>query len=236
MKIEKKKVVKSSKLSYFAKSAVATALGFAASIGTTACDDSISATGGDKKTQEPEPTCGEVACGEQFSSSSYTDIKSSQERLSSSSLEALSSAATKLSSNSLEPPISSGVPHVSTPTSSESASSSSVAPVSSSLEEPIMLSGDIAPFEDSSSSVEAASSSSEAESSSSHPSNEKITVEPEILIIEPNPEDTTKEKHYLEIRCDKSDSTSYNARLCEDSHGFTILSMVTTFEQDDVQA
>ena len=229
MKIEKKKVVKSSKLSYFAKSAVATALGFAASIGTTACDDSISATGGDKKTQEPEPTCGEVACGEQFSNSSYTDIKSSQERLSSSSLEALSSAATKLSSNSLEPPISSGVPHVSTPTSSESASSSSVAPVSSSLEEPIMLSGDIAPFED------PESSSSETESSSSHPSNEKITVEPEILIIEPNPEDTIKEKLYLEIRCDKSDSTSYNARLCEDSHGFTILSMVTTFEQDDVQ-
>ena len=92
MKIEKKKVVKSSKLSKFTKSAVAAALGIAASFGTTACDDSMSATGDDNKKQEPEPTCGETACGEQFSSSSYTDISSSGEHLSSEAIEALSSA------------------------------------------------------------------------------------------------------------------------------------------------
>ena len=135
MKIEKKKVVNSSKLNNFTKSAIATALGIAASIGTTACDDSVSATGSDKKTQETEPTCGEVACGEQFSSSSYIDISSSGERLSSEAVEALSSA--KLlssssmepiqeagvippyedfpSSSSFEPPISSGAPLISSP-------------------------------------------------------------------------------------------------------------------------
>ena len=94
MKIEKKKVVKNSKLSRFTKSAVAAALGIAASIGTTACDDSVSATGGDHPKQPPEtePTCGQAACGEQYSSSSYTDISSSGEHLSSEALEALSSA------------------------------------------------------------------------------------------------------------------------------------------------
>ena len=58
MKIEKKKVVKSSKLSKFTKSAVAAALGIAASFGTTACDDSMSATSGDHPKQpETTPTC-----------------------------------------------------------------------------------------------------------------------------------------------------------------------------------
>ena len=109
MKIEKKKVVKSSKLSNFAKSAVAAALGIAASIGTTACDDSISAIGGDKK-QEPEPTCGEVECGSEFSSSSYTDISSSGEHLSS----------------SYEPPLQAGIlPPYEDSSSSETPSSSS---------------------------------------------------------------------------------------------------------------
>ena len=92
MKIEKKKVVKSSKLSNHTKSAVAAALGIAASFGTTACDDSISAIGGDDKKQGPEPTCGEVVCGNQLSSSSYTDISSSGEHLSSEAIEALSSS------------------------------------------------------------------------------------------------------------------------------------------------
>ena len=112
MKIEKKKVVKSSKLSHFTKTTVAAALGIAASFGTTACDDSMSATSGDHPKQpETNPTCGQAACGEQYSSSSYTDISSSGEHLSSEAIEALSSAMQPLSSSSMVyPPPESGSP------------------------------------------------------------------------------------------------------------------------------
>ncbi|SIO08163.1 hypothetical protein [Fibrobacter sp. UWB11] len=212
MKIEKKKVVKSSKLSNFAKSAVATALGIAASFGTTACDDSISATGSANKTQEPEPTCGEVACGDQFSSSSYTDIPSSGERLSSEAIEALSSAK-QPSSSSIDTPISSGVPHISSPSSSERLSSSSVEKPSSSSYEPIIEAGVLPPYEESSSS-ETPSSSSEEKSSSS----EADIPDPRIIPV--------------------IDTLSPRIHLCEDPNnpGCLIESMVTTFEQDDVQA
>ena len=133
MKIEKKKVVKNSKLSRFTKSAVAAALGIAASFGTTACDDSMSATGDDYKKQEPEPTCGETACGEQFSSSSYTDISSSGEHLSSEAIEALSSSSVQTPSSSSVAPIQSSSSEKSVSSSSESSSSTFVEkPLSSS--------------------------------------------------------------------------------------------------------
>ncbi|MBQ7078845.1 MAG: hypothetical protein IJM92_04100 [Fibrobacter sp.] len=222
MKIEKKKVVKSSKLSNHTKSAVAAALGIAASFGTTACDDSISAIGGDDKKQGPEPTCGEVVCGNQLSSSSYTDISSSGEHLSSEAIEALSSSVQTPSSSSYEPIIEAGI----LPPYEES--SSSVAPLSSSEEEPIMLSGDIAPYEDpTSSSVEAASSSSKVQSSSS-----RLEVQ-----IEPVNPDTINKKRIIEpIFCEENDPSCYNIRLCKDPEGCMIYSMVTTFEQDDIQA
>ena len=208
MKIEKKKVFKSSKLSRFTKSAVAAALGIAASFGTTACDDSVSATGSANKTQEPEPTCGEVACGEQFSSSSYTDISSSGERLSSEALEALSSAKQPLSSSSTAfPPPESGSPMV---MSSESHSSSSVEKPSSSSYEPPPEAGILPPYEESSSSE----STPDAQSSSSS--------DIDVKIIDPAPIDT-----------------NYNPRihLCPDGTGSCLIySMVTTFEQDDIQA
>lgn len=201
MKIEKKKVVKSSKLSNFAKSAVAAALGIAASIGTTACDDSISAIGGDKK-QEPEPTCGEVECGSEFSSSSYTDISSSGEHLSSEAIEALSSAKQPKSSSSI---ISAGIPHT--------YSSSSVKQPSSSSYEPPLQAGILPPYEDSSSS-ETPSSSSEARSSSSKTEVPDPRITPVI------------------------DTLSPRIHLCEDPNDPRCLieSMVTTFEQDDIQA
>lgn len=201
MKIEKKKVVKSSKLSHLAKSAVAAALGIAASIGTTACDDSISAIGGDKK-QEPEPTCGEVECGSEFSSSSYTDISSSGEHLSSEAIEALSSAKQPKSSSSI---ISAGIPHT--------YSSSSVKQPSSSSYEPPLQAGILPPYEDSSSS-ETPSSSSEARSSSS----EADIPDPRIIPV--------------------IDTLSPRIHLCEDPNDPRCLieSMVTTFEQDDIQA
>ena len=207
MKIEKKKVVKNSKLSRFTKSAVAAALGIAASFGTTACDDSVSATGSANKTQEPEPTCGEVACGEQLSSSSYTDISSSGEHLSSEAIEALSSARQPLSSSSMVfPPPESGSPMADSESSMESLSSSSY--------EPPPEAGILPPYEDSSSS-ETPSSSSEEKSSSSE-------ADIDIKIIDPAPIDT-----------------NYNPRihLCPDGTGSCLIySMVTTFEQDDIQA
>ena len=201
MKIEKKKVVKSSKLSNFAKSAVAAALGIAASIGSTACDDSISAIGGDKK-QEPEPTCGEVECGSEFSSSSYTDISSSGEHLSSEAIEALSSAKLPKSRSSI---ISAGIPHT--------YSSSSVKQPSSSSYEPPLQAGILPPYEDSSSS-ETPSSSSEEKSSSS----EADIPDPRIIPV--------------------IDTLSPRIHLCEDPNDPRCLieSMVTTFEQDDIQA
>ncbi len=201
MKIEKKKVVKRSKLSHLAKSAVAAALGIAASIGSTACDDSISAIGGDKK-QEPEPTCGEVECGSEFSSSSYTDISSSGEHLSSEAIEALSSAKQPKSSSSI---ISAGIPHT--------YSSSSVKQPSSSSYEPPLQAGILPPYEDSSSS-ETPSSSSEEKSSSS----EADIPDPRIIPV--------------------IDTLSPRIHLCEDPNDPRCLieSMVTTFEQDDIQA
>lgn len=212
MKIEKKKVVKNSKLSRFTKSAVAAALGIAASFGTIACDDSVSATGGDHPKQPPEtePTCGQAACGEQYSSSSYTDISSSGERLSSEALEALSSAKQPLSSSSMVfPPPESGSPMM---MSSESHSSSSVEKPSSSSYEPPPEAGILPPYEDSSSS-ETPSSSSEEKSSSS----EADIPDPRIIPV--------------------IDTLSPRIHLCEDPNnpGCLIESMVTTFEQSDIQ-
>ena len=127
MKIEKKKVVKSSKLSHFTKTTVAAALGIAASFGTTACDDSMSATSGDHPKQpETNPTCGQAACGEQYSSSSYTDISSSGEHLSSEAIEALSSSSVQSPSSSSVAPIQSSSSEEIVSSSSESSSSTFV--------------------------------------------------------------------------------------------------------------
>ena len=236
MKIEKKKVVKNSKLSRFTKSAVAAALGIVASFGTTACDDSVSATGGDHPKQPPEtePTCGQAACGEQYSSSSYTDISSSGERLSSEALEALSSAVQPLSSSSTAfPPPESGSPMV---MSSERLSSSSVEKPSSSSYEPPPEAGILPPYEEPSSSETLSSSSieepeplagdpiiTESSSSESTPSTQSSSSSDiDIKIIDPAPIDT-----------------NYNPRihLCPDGTGSCLIySMVTTFEQDDIQA
>ena len=224
MKIEKEKVVKSSKLSHFTKSAVAAALGIAASIGATACDDSMSATSDDNKKQEPEPTCGETACGEQFSSSSYTDISSSGEHLSSEAIDALSSAKLPKSSSSI---ISAGIPHT--------YSSSSVEKPSSSSYEPMIEAGILPPYEE--------SSSSEMLSSSS-------IVEPEPLAGDPIITESSSSESTPGIQSSSSDikvpvpqitpvidTLNPRIHLCEDPNnpGCLIESMVTTFEQSDIQ-
>ncbi len=234
MKIEKKKVVKSSKLNKFTKSAVAAALGIAASIGTTACDDSMSATGDDNKKQEPEPTCGETACGEQFSSSSYTDIFSSGEHLSSEAIEALSSAKLPKSSSSVDPLISSGVPLISSPSSSDSHSSSSVEKPSSSSYEPMIEAGILPPYEE--------SSSSEMQSSSSIVEPEPLAGDPiiqESSSSESTPDAQSSSSSDTDIKPAPIDTIDLNPRvyLCPDgTTSCLMVSMVTTFEQDDIQA
>ena len=229
MKIEKRKVVKSSKLSNFTKSAVAAALGIAASIGTTACDDSMSATGGEQPKQ-PEPTCGETACGEQFSSSSYTDISSSGEHLSSKAIEALSSAKQPLSSSSTPlPPPESGSPMA------DSESSMSSERLSSSSYEPMIEAGILPPYEEYSSSETLSSSSSEepeplagdpiiTESSSSEVTKQSSSSSDiDVKKIDPTPIDTIKDNPRV--------------YLCPDgTTSCLMVSMVTTFEHDDIQA
>ena len=232
MKIEKKKVLGKAKLSTAVKGSIATALGMASTFTLNAC---IGAESGSVMAPEPDPTptCGEVACEPQSSSSNVLDIPKSQERLSSSALEALSSAA-KMSSSSNEPPLSAGVPFISSPSSTESSSSSTATPVSSSMEEPIMLSGDIAPFEDSSSSSEIQSSSSEeAQSSSSRPTIEITPIELDSIKTKQKQTDTLFQNPN---KCDPSSPDCFNVHLCRDSNDCMIFSMVTTFEQDDVQA
>ena len=226
MKIEKKKVVKSSKLSHFTKTTVAAALGIAASFGTTACDDSMSATSGDHPKQpETNPTCGQAACGEQYSSSSYTDISSSGEHLSSEAIEALSSASQPRSSSSIEPL--SGTPMI--------ISSSSVEKPSSSSMEPPPEAGILPPYEE--------SSSSEMLSSSS-------IVEPEPLAGDPIIQESSSSESTPGIQSSSSktaipatqtipviDTLNPRIHLCEDPNnpGCLIESMVTTFEQSDIQ-
>ncbi|WP_295069493.1 hypothetical protein [uncultured Fibrobacter sp.] len=218
MKIEKKKVVKSSKLSHFTKTTVAAALGIAASIGATACDDSMSATGDDNKKQEPEPTCGETACGEQFSSSSYTDISSSGEHLSSEAIEALSSAKLPKSSSSI---ISAGIPHT--------YSSSSVEKPSSSSYEPIIEAGILPPYEED---LDVSSSSDTTPTSSA---NESSSSSEQTPYGDCAPDD---QKCIDDWRCQHNDPLCPQIYMCDDPKDprCMMVSMVTTFEQDDIQA
>ena len=224
MKIEKKKVVKSSKLSHFTKSAVAAALGIAASFGTTACDDSMSATSGDHPKQpETNPTCGQAACGEQHSSSSYTDISSSGEHLSSEAIEALSSAKQPLSSSSTAfPPPESGSPMA------DSESSMSSERLSSSSYEPMIEAGILPPYEDnpdvnSSSDMAPVSSANVPSSSSEVTEQSSSSSDIELKKIEPVPIDTI--------------DLNPRVYLCPDgTTSCLMVSMVTTFEHDDIQA
>ena len=101
---------------------------------------------------------------------------------------------------------------------------SSAAKLSSSSMEPPLVAG--VPLISSPSSSESSSSSSEAQSSSSRPAVE--------IIIEP---DTIYKKPVIDpSKCDSNDPSCYQVNLCKDSNGCIIYSMVTTFEQNDVQA
>lgn len=159
MKIEKKIVKNSAKLSIAAKSAIAASFGIAA-VALTACEESATAA---SPAQNPETGAPE---NETPSSSSVIDIPLSHEALSSSAVEALSSAAEPLSSSSFEepyPPPEAGT--IAAPTDEDiygpnSSSSSEEEAQSSSAEEPVPLAGDPIVEESSSSEVEQPSSSS----------------------------------------------------------------------------
>ena len=159
MKIEKKIVKNSAKLSIAAKSAIAASFGIAA-VALTACEESATAA---SPAQNPETGAPE---NKTPSSSSVVDIPLSHEALSSSAVEALSSAAEPLSSSSFEepyPPPEAGT--IAAPTDEDiygpsSSSSSEEEAQSSSAEEPVPLAGDPIVEESSSSEVEQPSSSS----------------------------------------------------------------------------
>jgi hypothetical protein len=208
MKIEKKIVKNSAKLSLAAKSAIAASFGIAA-VALTACEESGDVAAPDPTDLEkPETGAPET---ETPSSSSVVDIPLSHEALSSSAVEALSSAA--------EPdfPPQAGVipPDDLYP---ESSSSSEAKPLSSSsYDEPypppeagVIEAPDESDFESSSSSEVKAqeSSSSEAE----QPSSSSVDI------------------HEV---CPDNDPFCIQVHMCNNEDGCMVASMVSTYERFD---
>ena len=210
MKIEKKIVKNSAKLSIAAKSAIAASFGIAA-VAVTACEESATAA---SPAQYPETGAPE---NETPSSSSVVDIPLSHEALSSSAVEALSSAAEPLSSSSFEepyPPPEAGT--IAAPTDEDiygpsSSSSSEEEAQSSSAEEPVPLAGDPIFIDDSLSSVNSSNSEDPASSSSFN--------------------------RYQGACPNGPASPDCNVRLCVDPDGpcNLIVSMVTTYEPGDIR-
>jgi hypothetical protein len=210
MKIEKKIVKNSAKLSIAAKSAIAASFGIAA-VALTACEESATAA---SPAQNPETGAPE---NETPSSSSVVDIPLSHEALSSSAVEALSSAAEPLSSSSFEepyPPPEAGT--IAAPTDEDiygpnSSSSSEEEAQSSSAEEPLPLAGDPIFIDDSLSSVNSSNSEDPASSSSFNRYQGECPNGPA--------------------------SPDCNVRLCVDPDGpcNLIVSMVTTYEPGDIR-
>lgn len=204
MKIEKKIVKNSAKLSIAAKSAIAASFGIAA-VALTACEESATAASPAQNHETGAPE------NETPSSSSVVDIPLSHEALSSSAVEALSSAA--------EPdfPPQAGVipPDDLYP---ESSSSSEAKPQSSSsYDEPypppeagVIEAPDESDFESSSSSEVKAqeSSSSEAE----------------------QPSSSSVDLHEV---CPDNDPFCIQVHMCNNEDGCMVASMVSTYERFD---
>ena len=210
MKIEKKIVKNSAKLSIAAKSAIAASFGIAA-VALTACEESATAA---TPAQDPETGAPE---NETPSSSSVVNIPLSHEALSSSAVEALSSAAQDALSSAMEepyPPPEAGT--IAAPTDEDiygpsSSSSSEEEAQSSSAEEPVPLAGDPIFIDDSLSSVNSSNSEDPASSSSFNRYQGECPNGPA--------------------------SPDCNVRLCVDPDGpcNLIVSMVTTYEPVDIR-
>ena len=225
MKIEKKIVKNSTKLSIAAKSAIAASFGIAA-VALTACEESGSVAAPERPDLE-NPDTGAPKT-ETPSSSSVVDIPLSHEALSSSAVEALSSAAEPdfppqagvippddlypessssseakpLSSSSYDepyPPPEAGVIEAPDESDFESSSSSEVNAQSSSAEEPVPLAGDPIVEESSSSEVEQPSSSSVN----------------------------------LNEVCPDNDPFCIQVHMCNNEDGCMVASMVSTYERFD---
>ena len=204
MKIEKKIVKNSAKLSIAAKSAIAASFGIAA-VALTACEESATAA---SPAQNPETGAPET---ETSSSSSVVDIPLSHEALSSSAVEALSSAA--------EPdfPPQAGVipPDDLYP---ESSSSSEAKPLSSSsYDEPypppeagVIEAPDESDFESSSSSEVKAQESSSSEAG--------------------QPSSSSVDLHEV---CPDNDPFCIQVHMCNNEDGCMVASMVSTYERFD---
>lgn len=211
MKIEKKIVKNSAKLSLAAKSAIAASFGIAA-VALTACEDSGTSAAPDSTDLEDPNTGSETP-----SSSSVADIPLSHEALSSSAVEALSSAAQDALSSAMEepyPPPEAGT--IAAPTDEDiygpsSSSSSEEEAQSSSAEEPVPLAGDPIFIDDSLSSVNSSNSEDPASSSSFNRYQGECPNGPA--------------------------SPDCNVRLCVDPDGpcNLIVSMVTTYEPGDIR-
>ena len=208
MKIEKKIVKNSTKLSIAAKSAIAASFGIAA-VALTACEESGDVAAPDPTDLEkPETGAPET---ESPSSSSIVDIPLSHETLSSSAVEALSSAA--------EPdfPPQAGIipPDDLYP---ESSSSSEAKPLSSSsYDEPypppeagVIEAPDESDFESSSSSEVKAQESSSSEAG--------------------QPSSSSVDLHEV---CPDNDPFCIQVHMCNNEDGCMVASMVSTYERFD---
>ena len=220
MKIEKKIVKGSPKLSLAAKSAIAASFGIAA-VALTACEESGSVAAPDNPDLQNPDTKG-TETENPSSSSKVVDIPLSHEALSSEAQEALSSAAQEALSSATEEPFPPPVAGVIPPDEDiygPKSSSSEVTPPSSSSDEEIIepLAGDpiieVDSLSSSSTDIEQPKSSSSVNSSSSF-------------------------NHYQGECPNGPASPDCNIHFCEDpdSPCNLIVSMVTTYEPGDIRA
>ena len=221
MKIEKKIVKGSPKLSLAAKSAIAASFGIAA-ITFTACEESGSVAAPDNPDLQNPDTKGPET-ENPSSSSKVVDIPLSHEALSSEAQEALSSAAQEALSSAAEEPFPPPIAGVIPPDEDiygPKSSSSEVTPPSSSSDEEIIepLAGDpiieVDSLSSSSTDIEQPKSSSSVNSSSS-----------EDPVIPP-------------YECQENDPNCPNVHMCTDRNDpeCLLVSMVTTYEPGDIRA
>ena len=230
MKIEKKIVKNSAKLSLAAKSAIAASFGIAA-VALTACEESGTAAAPDQTDIEnPETGAPE------------------NETPSSSAVEALSSAAEPLSSSSFEepyPPPEAGTSVVDIPLSHEALSSSAVEALSSAAE-PLSSSSSDEPYPPPEAGTIAAptdediygpsSSSSSEEEAQSSSAEEPVPLAGDPIVEESSsseveqPSSSSVDIHEV---CPDNDPFCIQVHMCNNEDGCMVASMVSTYERFD---
>jgi len=230
MKIEKKIVKNSAKLSLAAKSAIAASFGIAA-VALTACEESGTYAAPDSTDLEDPNTGSETP-----SSSSVVDIPLSHETLSSSAVEALSSAAKPLSSSSEEVDVMlAGViapHHLDTIPSSSSVaeplSSSSYDELIPPPESGVVEAPDDIVNSDRSSSSEVNAQSSSAEEPVPLPGDPIIEESSSSEVQQPSSSSVN-----LQEVCPDNDPFCIQVHMCNNEDGCMVASMVSTYERFD---